>query len=99
MKTLLFRVVGQKLEAIDIPPNLVKGSRSYLRCTFSFESNDWVGCKVAAEFGDGQAVPIVDRAFMVPDGIAARQYFKFRLIGVREDYKIITNDVIIKQGR
>ena len=97
MKTLRFRVLGQKLEAVDIPTDLVKGTSNYLQCAFTFEGADWIGCKVAAEFGDGQAVPIINYSCMVPEDSAARQYFKFRLIGVREDFKIITNEIIIKQ--
>ena len=98
MKTLQFRVSGQTLDAIDIPIDLVKGTRNYLQCAFSFEGNEWMGCKVAAEFGDGQAAPVLNNSCLVPDDSAARQYFKFRLIGVRDDYKIVTNYSIVKQG-
>lgn len=98
MKTLRFRVSDQYLEAVSIPNDLIKGTRNYLQCTFSFDGADWSGCKVVAEFGDGQAAPVLNNSCLVPDDSAARQYFKFRLIGVRDDYKIVTNYAIIKQG-
>lgn len=98
MKTLRFWVSGQTLNAIDIPMDLVKGTRNYLQCAFSFDGAEWSGCKVVAEFGDGQAVPIIDYTCLVPDEAAAKQYFKLRLIGVRGDYRIVTNYAIIKQG-
>lgn len=97
MRTLQFRVSGQKLEAIDIPTDLVKGTRNYLQCAFSFEGSDWNGCKVVAEFG-GYAAPVINQMCMVPDEAAARQYFKLQLIGVRNTYLITTNEVVVKQG-
>ena len=98
MRTLQFRVSGQRLEAVDIPTDLVKGTRNYLQCAFSFEGSDWNGCKVVAEFGGGYAAPVVNQMCMVPDEAAVRQYFKLHLIGVRDSYLITTNEVIIKQG-
>ena len=59
MKTLQFKVSGQTLNVIDIPMDLVKGTRNYLQCAFSFDGAEWSGCKVVAEFGDGRAVPII----------------------------------------
>lgn len=97
MKTLYFKVSGQKLEAVDIPNNLIKGTKNYIQCAFSFEGQDWTGCKVVAEFNDGLAVPVVDYICDVPDEAAARQYIKFRLIGVKDNYRIVTNNIIVKQ--
>lgn len=97
MKTLYFRASGQKLEATDIPNDLIKGTKNYLQCAFSFEGQDWTGCKVVAEFNGSLAVPVTDYICNVPDEAAAKQYFKLRLIGVKDEYRIITNEVIVKQ--
>lgn len=98
MKTLYFSVSGQKLKTVRIPDDLIKGTKRYLQCEFSFDGQDWSGCKVVAEFNEKYAAPVKNRICMVPDEAAARQYFKLRLIGVKDDYQIVTNNVIIKQG-
>ncbi len=97
MKELKFKVSGQRLEGVDIPTDLIAGTKGYLHCTFSFEGTDWNNCKVVAEFEDDLAVPVINHICQVPVEASARPYFKFRLIGVNDDYLINTNKIIVKQ--
>lgn len=98
MKTLYFKVSGQSLQLLSNTDDIVKGTRNYLRCAFSFEGYEWNGCKVVAEFQNGKAIPVINGSCFVPDDSAVRQYFKFRLIGEQQDCRVVTNWVIIKQG-
>ena len=71
MRTLKFNVEGQSLKkdsACDFS-GIVKGSKGYLQCSFSF-SREWAGCKVAASFWsydkEKGATPVVN-VFIRPD--------------------------------
>lgn len=102
MRTLKFNVEGQSLKkdsTCDFS-GIVKGSKGYLQCSFSF-SREWAGCKVAASFWsydkEKGAAPVKNGRCKIPDEITDFKSFQVCLIGVRDGYRITTNRVKIEQ--
>lgn len=98
MKVLKFKVSGQSLVPVDIPDDIVPGTRGYLRCEFDASSDSsWAGCTLIAEFNESEAMMIRNGRCSIPDSISARSIFKIRLYGIRgKSYRIVTNNVTIK---
>ena len=101
MRILSFTVDGQKLSKSGDFSNIVRGSKGYLQCKFSFEGNDWDRHKVIAVFttnDDESAIRLnPDKTCMVPDEVTDAPNFKMELVGVLGDKKITTNKEIIEQ--
>lgn len=102
MRTLKFIVDEQSLRkdpACDFS-GVVKGSKGYLQCSFSF-SKEWNGCKVAASFWsydkEIDAAAVIDGVCQIPDGVTDRRRFRISLTGVKDGYRITTNKVWIEQ--
>lgn len=102
MRNLQFTVNGQRLSKVGDFSNIVKGTKEYLKCNFTFEGNDWIGHKAVAIFsGNGKAefatAIMSDGTCMVPNEVTDYTSFKLRLIGARDNSRITTNTVLISQ--
>ena len=102
MRTLKFNVEGQSLKkdpACDFS-GIVKGSKGYLQCSFSF-SREWAGCKVAASFlsydKEIDAAAVAHGVCQIPDGITDFRRFGVSLAGVKDGYRITTSKIWIEQ--
>lgn len=103
MRTLKFIVDNQ---IIKPDPNcdfngLVPGTEGYVKIEFCF-SSEWNDCnKVAAFFSqmgkEYQPQIIKDDSCIIPDEALKKRRFKIQLIGSKQDYKITTNKIVIKQ--
>lgn len=102
MRTLKFVVEEQSLKK-DPACNfsgIVKGSKGYLQCSFSF-SREWAGCKVAASFWNYDkeidAAAVVHGVCQIPDGVTDFRRFGVSLAGVKYGYRITTSKIWIEQ--
>lgn len=102
MRTLKFVVDEQSLRkdpACDFS-GIVKGSKGYLQCSFSF-SKEWTGCKVAASFWsydkEIDAAAVIHGVCQIPDGVTDCRRFGVSLTGIKDGYRITTNKVWIGQ--
>lgn len=104
MRTLKFNTVEQTLRK---NPNcdfsdLVSGTEGYLNAEFDF-SSEWFGCKKAAVFtsttGSNYPVPIVNNHCDIPKEVLTDYYFKVHVVGIKDDYKLVTNDIRVNQKR
>ena len=81
---------------------LVPGTEGYVKVEFSF-SPEWDNCnKVAAFFsqmGKEYKPQIVENDFcIIPNEALKKRSFKMQLIGSKQNYKITTNKIVIKQN-
>ncbi len=101
MRTLEFIVNGQKLQKkpeCDFS-GLVKGTRGYLNAAFIF-GDGWEECgKIAVFYKCGKEYPVeiqTDRC-MIPDSVLENGIFMISLVGIKENYRICTNKVEVRQ--
>lgn len=79
---------------------IVRGTVGYLQANFQISSDEWKGCAIAAEFTSGhktEHAPIINGKCTIPSEILTRSRFKVKLIGVKDNYKITTNEVEVRQ--
>lgn len=105
MRTLKF-IVDKQIITPDPSCNfdgLIPGTVGYLQAEFSF-SREWRDCtKVVAfwsPFGREYPPQVLEdgRTCLIPTEALAKQSFKIQVIGQREDYKLVTNKLLIKQN-
>lgn len=79
---------------------IVPGSAGYLHARFDCDS-EWNGCKKAASFfgvdGREHAVPIIDGMCEIPSCTLNGRFFEVRVKGVRQDFVITTNRLVVRQ--
>lgn len=100
MRTLQFKVSGQNLSKDGDFSGLVAGTRGYLYTAYNFDS-EWDGCKKAAvfsRFGKEYPAPIINGRCAVPDEIAEKDSWYVHLVGVKDGYRITTNEVEVRQS-
>lgn len=100
MRILQFKVAGQNLSKDGDFSGIVAGTRGYLQTAYNFDS-EWDGCKKAAVFSrydEEYPVPIVNARCAVPDEITEYKRWKVYLVGVKDGYKITTNEVEVRQS-
>lgn len=104
MRTLRFLVNEQILDkdpSCDFE-NLVPGSEGYLQAEFVF-TPEWNGCaKVAAFYSTmGQEFPpqVLTDGYtcVIPSEACARQTFKVKVIGKKNETKLVTNKLAVSQ--
>ena len=103
MRTLKFLINAQ---SITKDPDcdftgIVAGTEGYLQAEFSF-SEEWQGCRMAAVFsclGKEYPRPIKDGRCVIPAEALTWDNFGVRVVGERENYRITTNEIKIKQER
>ena len=95
MRTLYYKVIGQRLRPVGDHTGLVKGTQGYLKACFLFESEWNVYKKVASFYGeDGTEYAIVldaDGTCMIPSQALTYSTFEVRLWGQINDTVIPTN--------
>lgn len=100
MRILQFRINGQKLSKDGDFSGLIAGTKGYLYTAYNFDS-EWDGCKKAAVFlryDKEYPVPIVNARCAVPDEITEHKCWKVYLVGVKDGYRITTNEVEVRQS-
>lgn len=100
MRTLRYKVVGQRLRPIGDHTGLVAGTEGYLLASFVFDSS-WDECKIVASFSpnDNNAVILdVDGTCVIPAEALSNSTFEVRVEGRRDKYSIRTNPVIERQS-
>ena len=100
MRTLQFKVAGQKLSRNGNFEGLVTGTKGYLQTAYIFDG-EWDGCRKAAVFvryDKEYPVPIINSRCAVPDEITEHKRWKVYLVGVKDGYRITTNEVEVKQS-
>lgn len=101
MRELKFSINGQKLSKAGDMSHIIRGSKGYLNCSFTFESEDWIGYKVAAVFelqDEEYAIPVNSSGeCLVPDEVTDSSYFKLRLVGKKNDSVLTTSRILISQ--
>lgn len=100
MRTLQFKVAGQELSKDGDFSGLVAGTRGYLQTAYNFDS-EWDGCRKAAVFvryGKEYPVPIVNNRCEVPEEVTEHERWKVYLVGVKDGYRITTNEVEVRQS-
>ena len=99
MRILQFRVSGQNLSKNGDFSSIVAGTKGYLYTEYNFDS-EWDGCKKAAVFSrynKEYPVPIMNGKCRVPDEITEYKRWKVYLVGVKDGYRITTNEVEVRQ--
>ena len=79
--------------------NIVSGTQNYLQAYFSF-SPEWHDCTLVASFWRGDkehAVLIQDGLCDIPAEVLTGRTFGLSLIGQRDEYRITTNRIIVRQ--
>lgn len=98
MRTLQFKVSGQKLEKTGDFNNIVAGSKQYLQCKFVFTDADWIGITKVAVFNSAYPEKLNSmNACSIPDKVTNGRKISVRLIGKKGDKRITTNSVSIVQ--
>ena len=100
MRILQFRVSGQNLSKNGDFSSIVAGTKGYLYTEYNFDS-EWDGCKKAAVFSrynKEYPVPIMNGKCRVPDEITEYKRWKVYLVGVKDGYRITTNEVEVRQS-
>lgn len=101
MRTLTYKVVGQRLIPTGDHTGLIAGSEGYLQASFEFDSN-WNGCKkVASFYSDGEEHAMLlnkDNACTIPPEAITKSTFEVRVEGRKTDYRIQTNLIREKQS-
>lgn len=103
MRTLKFIITAQSIQKdpdCDFS-GIVAGTEGYLRAEFSV-SGEWAGCRMAAVFSSMRKEypqPIKNGSCEIPAEALSWDYFGVRVVGQRENYRITTNEIKIKQER
>lgn len=100
MRTLQFKVAGQSLSKNGDFSGLVAGTKGYLYAAYNFDG-EWDDCKKAAVFVRYEKeypVPIMNGKCRVPDEITGYKRWKVYLVGVKDGYRITTNEVEVRQS-
>ena len=103
MRTLKFIITGQKITKdpdCDFT-GIVAGTQGYLQAEFSV-SQEWAGCRMAAVFScmrKEYPQPIKNGRCAIPAEALEWDYFGVRVVGERENYRITTNEIKIRQER
>lgn len=103
-RVLRFNVNGQVIEkdpTCDFT-NLIPGTNGYLTAEFAF-SKEWDGCVKVVGFrsGNNEYEPKVlrdGRFCIIDEEVLERPMFYIRVIGKKGDFRIKTNEVLIKQN-
>ena len=102
MRTLYYKVIGQRLRPVGDHTGLVAGTRGYLKACFAFES-DWNSYKKVASFynasGKEYAVPLnVDGTCDIPAEALTDSTFEVKVWGQLGITTISTNPVRERQS-
>lgn len=99
MRDINFKVTNQSIEVMGNCDGIVAGTENYLQAVFEF-SNDWANCIKVASFWSKNiehAVLIKNNKCIIPAEALTESYFKVQVTGKRNNYKITTDKIKIKQ--
>lgn len=104
MRTLNFKINGQRLSKDGDFSNIIKGTKGYLKCAFKTDDKDWINCRIIAVFEtpnyEDAVVLKADNTCVIPDKITDSDYFRLHVVGTKtgdNNYMIITNKELISQ--
>lgn len=100
MRTLLYRVEGQRLEPIGDHSGIKAGSKGYLRARFEF-NEDWDGCIKVASFyyvGIEHACMLdKDDSCDIPEEVLVGSSYSVSVEGRKDDYRIPSRTITERQ--
>lgn len=103
MRTLKFKIKDQRLSKDGDFSLIVKGTKNYLRCLFTFDDPNWNGLRKIAVFENrknGESAVFLERdnSCNVPNEVTDENYFKVKVVGANgSTQQIITNKILISQ--
>lgn len=84
MKTLTYKLTGQRIERTDDAKDIVRGSKNWLQLKFTFDSA-WQGMAKVACFVRGNKImavaPILNNTCSVPDAVTDCPEVCFYVVG------------------
>lgn len=101
MKTLTFNVKEQDISKTEDFARIIKGSKGYLNCLFTFDPS-WENFNAVAifEHGENSKIELIDSNGMcqVPDSMTDYESFSLKILGIKsQDIYTYTNKVLIEQ--
>ena len=100
MRTLAYRVEGQRLEPIGDHSGIKAGSKGYLRARFEF-NEDWDGCiKVASFYYGGIEYACMldkDDSCDIPEEVLVGSSYSVSVEGRKDDYRIPSRTITERQ--
>ena len=101
MRTLNFNIENQKLKKDGDFSGIIRGSKQYLRCFFSFDGDTWNGLRKIAVFENLNGEHAVDLSrdgsCIVPDEVTDGSFFRVKMVGIGKNTKIFTNKELVCQ--
>lgn len=99
MRTIRFEVNQQRIKPKDSICHIYKGTDNYLRLEFIF-GDDWYGCEKAVSFVTDKELPmkLVHNTVIVPKAAFGDKTLEFYLVGKKTDYRIQSQNYIIRLG-
>ena len=99
MRTITFNVNQQRIKNSNSVCHVYKGTDNYLQLEFNF-SDDWNGCAKAISFVSDKEVALLlkDNKCVVPKEAFDDAKLVFYLVGKRKNYRIQTQEFVIKIG-
>lgn len=100
MRTLAYRVEGQRLEPIGDHSGIKAGSKGYLRARFEF-NEDWDGCIKVASFyyGGIEHACMLDKddSCDIPEEVLVGSSYSVSVEGRKDDYRIPSRTITERQ--
>ena len=100
MRTLAYRVEGQRLEPIGDHSGIKAGSKGYLRARFEF-NEDWDGCIKVASFyyGGIEYACMLDKndSCDIPEEVLVGSSYSVSVEGRKDDYRIPSRTITERQ--
>jgi hypothetical protein len=101
MRTLSYKVAGQRLTPVGDHTGLIVGTEGYLQAKFEFD-DDWKDCKIVASFysDDKEHATYIDEdgKCTIPSEALTNSVFEMRVEGRKPKYRILTNRIREKQS-
>ena len=98
MRTIKFNVKEQRIKNIDSVCHVYPGTDNYLCLEFHF-SSDWDGCLKAIALGSKQMPMLLKNdSCVVPKEAFDETQLSFYLVGKRKNYRIQTEEFVIRLG-
>lgn len=97
MRTIEFSVNQQRIKNKNSICHLYSGTNNYLRLKFDFDES-WDGCAIGISLGSKGIPKILDEenSCVVPGEAFDETQLSFYLLGVKTDYKVKSEEFVIK---
>lgn len=101
MRTLSYKIIGQRLIPVGDHTGLIAGTKGYLRAQFEFD-NDWDDClKVASFYAYKEEYAELlnsENSCIIPQEALTESEFEVQLEGRSKNYRILTNRITETQS-